>query len=308
MEKRPFGRTGLHVSTLGFGGAPVGYLNTEQERIERILNLLLDRGVNVIDTAECYPGSEEAIGKAISHRRGEFVLITKCGHQAGEATGADWSPKLVSASVDQSLRRLKTDRLDVVLLHSCDMTVLNHGELLAVLTHARDAGKIRFIGYSGDNEVAAHAATMPDISVIETSVSICDQANIDSVLPVAQQRNCGVIAKRPVANAAWKPMDQISDFYRSYAKPYVERFQAMGLTAEMLGFSGSEAWPEIALRFTLSQPGVSTAIVGTTRVESTEKNLAAIGRGPLPEDAIRKIRNAFRRAEERAGTRWEGLT
>ena len=81
-ENRVFGTTGLQVSPLGFGGAPIGYLATEQQQVARILNLLLDAGVNVIDTAECYPGSESLIGQAVGHRRKEFVLVTKCGHQA----------------------------------------------------------------------------------------------------------------------------------------------------------------------------------------------------------------------------------
>ena len=72
----------MQVSPLGFGGAPIGYLATGQQQVARILNLLLDAGVNVIDTAECYPGSEPLIGQAVGHRRKEFVLVTKCGHQA----------------------------------------------------------------------------------------------------------------------------------------------------------------------------------------------------------------------------------
>ena len=76
MEKRAFGKTGLEVSVLGFGGAPIGVLETGQDQVTRLLNLLLDRGVNVIDTAAGYRGSEEAIGQAVGHRRDEFVLIS----------------------------------------------------------------------------------------------------------------------------------------------------------------------------------------------------------------------------------------
>ena len=85
MEKVRFGRTGLQVSQLGFGAAPIGYLNTEREKVRKILNLMLDRGVNVIDTAASYEGSEEAIAEAIGHRRKEFVLISKRDFQRLEA-------------------------------------------------------------------------------------------------------------------------------------------------------------------------------------------------------------------------------
>jgi aryl-alcohol dehydrogenase-like predicted oxidoreductase len=183
MTRHTLGKTGLSVSALGFGAAPIGYLEVEQNRVSTILNMLLDRGLNLIDTAAVYEGSEELIGNAVSHRRHEFVLVSKCGRQAGEVKGEDWSEKLILDSVDQSLKRLKTDYLDIMLLHSCGLEVLKKGEAIGALIKARDAGKVRFPGYSGDNEAAAYAATMPQIAVIETSINICDQANIDHVLP-----------------------------------------------------------------------------------------------------------------------------
>src|SRR5438093_12826168 len=119
MEKRVFGRTGMQVSVLGFGAAPIGYLGIDRERVANILNLLLDRGINVIDTAASYPGSEEVIGEKAGHRREQFVLVSKCGQKVPGVSGQDWSAKLIDETVDRSLRRLRTDRLDVMLLHSC---------------------------------------------------------------------------------------------------------------------------------------------------------------------------------------------
>jgi aryl-alcohol dehydrogenase-like predicted oxidoreductase len=307
-EQRIFGKTGLRVSPLGFGGAPIGYLAAEQQQVTRILNLLLDAGVNVIDTAECYPGSEPLIGQAVGHRRKEFVLVTKCGHQAEGLSGAEWSPQLITQTVDRSLTRLRTDHLDVVLLHSGAMSVLQRGDALAALAKARAAGKIRFLGYSGDNEEAAFAAGLPEVDVIETSVNICDQSNLDSVLPKARERNLGVLAKRPIANAAWKSAQR--GIYTEYAQPYAQRLRAMGLTPHDLGFQGDpdSAWPEIALRFTLAQPGVHVAITGTTDPDNARKNLAIAERGPLPAAAVTRIRGAFRAACKGTSTQWPGLT
>ena len=220
MENRPFGKTGHDVSALGFGGAEVGYLETEQRQVAQVLNTLLDEGVNLIDTAAAYAGSEEVIGKAIAHRRDEYVLVSKCGRPFEDLPGEAWSPDLVSATVDRSLRRLQTDRLDVMLLHSCDLEILKKGDALGALVKAREAGKIRFVGYSGDNEAAVHAAGLPDVAVIETSVSICDQANIDGVLPLAARNGIGVLAKRPIANAAWKDVSERRGIYVNYAKTY----------------------------------------------------------------------------------------
>jgi aryl-alcohol dehydrogenase-like predicted oxidoreductase len=96
--------------------------------------------------------------------------------------------------------------------------------------------------------------------------------------------------------------------YTNYAKTYTERLAKMGITPADLGFSGDAAqvWPEIALRFTISQPGVTTAIVGTTRLESVERNLDALSKGALPETAIAELRAAFVRAETADGVPWPG--
>jgi aryl-alcohol dehydrogenase-like predicted oxidoreductase len=308
MNRTPFGRTGLEVSPLGFGAAEVGFFKADQDRVAGILNVLLDAGVNLIDTAAGYEGSEELIGRAVAHRRGEYILVSKCGTKVPQAEGRPWSEQLITKTVDASLRRLKADVLDVMLLHSCDLGTLKQGEALGALVKAREAGKIRFVGFSGDNEAAAWAAAHPDVAVIQTSVSIADQANIDGVLPVARKHNMGVMAKRPIANAAWLGASGRLGFYDSYVKPYVDRLTRMNLKPADAGFRGAEetAWPELALRFTLSQPGVHCAIIGTTNPDNARANIAYAEKGPLPQDAVAQIRQAFRRADPTRA--WVGLT
>jgi aryl-alcohol dehydrogenase-like predicted oxidoreductase len=305
MNKVAFGKTGLQVSPLGFGSAPIGYLKTEQEKVARILNLLLDQGANVIDTAASYEGSEEEIAAAVGHRRDEYVLVSKCGGKVPQAQGEAWSAELVRNTVDAALRRLRTERIDVMLLHSCDLMTLKKGEALGALVEARQAGKIAFAGYSGDNETAAWAAAHPEVAVIQTSVNLVDQINIDMVLPVARKHNVGVLAKRPIANSAWRGLQAFSGNYPQYVKPYWERFQGLRLKPQDLGFEGEKDWAEIALRFTLAQPGVHTAIIGTTNPENARLNIAAANKGPLPAEAVKKIRDAFKHA---AAEGWPGLT
>ena len=128
MEKRVLGDTGLTVSILGFGSGPIGHLDTDRREVASILNALLDRGVNLIDTAGSYLGSEEMIGESISHRRDEYVLVSKCGQAFAGLEGPAWSAAMISQTVDRALRRLRTDRLDVMLLHSCDLQTLQKGE------------------------------------------------------------------------------------------------------------------------------------------------------------------------------------
>jgi len=305
MIKTRFGKTGFDVTALGFGAAEIGFLKPERQRAARLLKLLLDEGVNVIDTAAIYDTSEEIIGQAVGHRRPQYVLISKCG-QVADLGAEAWSPALISQTVDRSLRRLKTESIDVMLLHTCDEATLRKGEALGALVKARQAGKIRFAGYSGDNKTAAYAATLPDVAVIEISVSIADQANIDLVLPIARKHDVGVLAKRPIANAAWKTHDR-PGHYGGYVQPYVDRLAKMKLDPAQLGFPGDaeRAWPELALRFTLSQAGVNTAIIGTTSPENAQLNIEFVTRGPLPADIVQKIRGAFRAG--RGTDPWPGL-
>jgi len=310
MRKTELGKTGLQVSPLGFGAAPVGYLGEDSKRTAEVLNTLLDAGMNLVDTAACYPNSEQLIGEAVRHRRDEFVLVSKCGHQVGNLSGAEWSPRLIGESVDRSLRQLRTDWIDVMLLHSCEESVLRQGDAVDALIRARESGKIRFVGYSGDNHDATYAATLDEVAVIETSVSICDQANIEIVLPKTQQHNFGVLAKRPIANACWKNLSDQRGIYQGYAEPYTKRFAEMGLDLSEIGYAQAPitCWAEIALRFTLSIPGVNCALIGTTSPQNAAANLTAAKLGPLPAETVERIRTRFSQAQAHSGEDWPGLT
>lgn len=310
MQKTTLGKTELSVSRLGYGAAPIGFLDTDAQQVGRVLNTLLDRGVNFIDTAACYKGSEAAVGQTVGHRRDDFVLLSKCGHASG-LPGEDFSPGVIAASIDRSLQRLRTDHLDICLLHSCPRKVLEQGEALGALVEARDAGKVRFAGYSGDNDAAAFAATLPDIAVIETSINICDQANLDTVIPACQKHDVGVVAKRPIANAAWKAPSSQPGIYQDYASEYHRRFGLMEVTPHDLGYHGHPEveWPEIALKFTLAQAGVHTAICGTTSLDNAEQNVAVANKNPLREEVVAKLMAAFKQARDAdADGDWSGQT
>lgn len=288
----------------------MGYLGEDAKRTAEILNLLLDEGVNLIDTAACYPNSEDLIRKAIGHRRDEYILVSKCGHRAEGLTGTEWSQELISRSIDRSLKLLGTDRLDAMLLHSCETSVLKKGDALGALVKAQEEGKILHLGYSGDNEAAVYAAGLPQIEIIETSVNVCDQNNIDLVLPITRKNRVGVLAKRPIANAAWKAVSEQRGIYQDYVTSYSRRFKAMRLRLADFGIDGDPAteWPRIALQFTLSVPGVHCAIVGTTNPVNARLNLDVIGSPHLAPEIVGRIRSRFTDAEARSASRWLGLT
>ena len=291
MEKRRYGKTDMEVSVLGFGGAEIGFRGATDEQVKKLLSGALDLGLNLIDTAACYNTSEELIGRAVSHRRDDVYLFTKCGHAAG-LDGPDWSPEMMAQSIDRSLKRLRTDYVDVIHLHGCDESVLRQGAVIEVLQKARDAGKTRYIGYSGDGQAALFAVECGAFDSLETSVSVADQEAIDLTLPKAQERGMGVVVKRPIANAAWLN-ETLPD--NDYAKPYWDRLRALDYGFLHEGKIESVAH---ALCFTLSVPGVHSAIVGTTKPERYAQNASALDKGLLSEVEYEEIRNRWRAVKQ----------
>lgn len=281
---------------VGFGGSEIGYQGTAPAVVARLLDEALDAGVNVIDTAECYVDSEALIGEAVGLRRHRCWLFTKCGHYEG--TGRDdWRPVSLQRSVERSLRRLRTDHVDLILLHSCDAATLRAGEAIEVLERARERGQTRWIGYSGDGAAARYAIECGRFHVLQTSVSIADLEALDLTLPLARARGLGVVAKRPIANAAWRTGARPANPYHHV---YWERLQRLDY-----GFLGGDPGRAVstALRFTLSVPGVHTAIVGTAQPGRITENVARLAAGPLPPAEVEAIRARWRAV---AGPDWVG--
>jgi aryl-alcohol dehydrogenase-like predicted oxidoreductase len=295
MERRRLGATDMAVSVLGFGGSEIGYQRVSLKTVTRLLEGALDAGLNVIDTAECYEDSEVLIGRAIGGRRRDYHLFTKCGHSGGWGR-ADWRAAALLRSIERSLQRLATDHVDLVQLHSCSLDVLRKGDATAALERARERGLTRYIGYSGDGEAARYALECGRFDTLQTSVSLADQEALELTLPVARARNVGVIAKRPIANAAWR-------YTRKPAEPYYQPYwtRLRTLDYEFLR-DGAEA-AATALRFTLSVPGVHTAIVGTTKPERWRENATLLEAGPLPAAVFERIRARWHEVAEPS---WHG--
>jgi aryl-alcohol dehydrogenase-like predicted oxidoreductase len=285
---RPFGNTDLTVSVLGLGAGQIGDANVPETEVGHLLNSALDMGITLIDTARGYGLSEERIGRHLKQRRHEFVLSTKIGYDI--AGYQDWTGPIITAGIEAALQRLQTDYLDIVHLHSCDLGVLRQGEVVEALLAAVKAGKIRVAAYSGENEALEWAVdptngdSKPVFGSIETSINICDQRNLANQIITAHKYSLGVIAKRPVANIAWRfaerPVGQ-------YAEVYWERLQAMQIDPQPY------TWQELALRFTAYLPGVHSCIVGTHSLDHLRQNLELVERGPLPETKVKEIRQLF---------------
>ena len=297
MERRRLGKTDMKVSALGFGGSEIGYERASRETVAQLLNSALDAGLNVIDTAECYYNSEELIGDAVGDRRKDFYLFTKCGHPHGMESSANWSKASILETAQRSLQRLKTDRLDLLQLHSCSEAELRKGEVIDALQTARDKGYTRYIGYSGDSRAAHFAVECGAFDTLQTSINIADQEAIELTVPLAREKQMGVIAKRPIANAAWKTGHRPID---SYHHEYFERLRKLNYDFLRGDVNRSVS---IALRFTLSVPGVGTAIVGTRKPERWRENARLLESGPLNETEFHTIRERW---EECAPRTWIG--
>ena len=306
LERRRFGRTDMDVTILGFGGAEIGYEKTDQATVGKLLNAALDAGLDVVDTAECYIDSEVQIGTAIGGRRKEFHLFTKCGHATMDGgRGEDWSKDAVLRSVERSLKRLKTDVIDLVQLHSCGIEELQKGACIEALEQAKKEGKTRYIGYSGDSHAARFAIESGRFDALQTSINLVDQECIELTLPLAKEREMGVIAKRPIANAVWRHEKKPDNEYHN---TYWDRLQALNYdfaTGDARTKEGPDGPAGVALRFTAMQPGVHVLIVGTTKPERWKQNAELLKAGPLSKELEQSIRAKWKAT---AKEDWTGQT
>lgn len=285
---RPFGRSGLQVSALGFGAMHLNDERSSEAEAGALLNAVLDLGVSLIDTARSYGLSEERIGRHLAHRRSEFLLSTKLGY--GVEGVPDWTYDCIVQGVERALRLMRTEVIDIAHLHSCPLETLQRGEVVRALDDCRRAGKIRVAAYSGENAELDFALAEPVFGAVQTSVSVCDQANAPARLARATARGTGVIAKRPLAGAIWRHAQRPDDFAEGQ---YWDRWQAMGLEALRQDLAPDIPPDEMALRFAAWLPGVDCVIAGTRRLDNFQRNLTAVTRGPLPEPLQQALRQRF---------------
>ncbi len=287
-----FGATGLQGGGRGGGGGGGGASRVGEAEAERLVHAALDLGITFFDAARSYGPAEERLGRALGPRRSGVVLSTKGGY--GASGCADWTGECITRGIDEALGRLRTDHIDVFHLHSCPVDVLHRGELHDALLGARQAGKIRVAAYSGDNDPLVWAIGCETFGAVQCSVNLFDQNALREALPRASSRKLGVVAKRPLGNAPWRftSRPQADDVGALW-----DRFVAMGIDPSPLTFD------ELALRFTCFAPGVSCAIVGTTRIEHLAASVHAVTAGALPDDVTRRVRSAF----DAVGTGWPGL-
>jgi aryl-alcohol dehydrogenase-like predicted oxidoreductase len=290
---RTLGRTGADVTILSYGamelrGRPRGP-EIADEDAGRLLNAVLDGGINLIDTSPDYGRSEELIGRHIGHRRDEFFLASKCGCPLVPPADVppphphDYSPGNVRADVEQSLRRLRTDRIDLVQVHmSPSKETLEANHTVDTLRELQAEGKIRFIGMSGILPNLPDHIAMDVFDVFQIPYSAV-QRDHEELIGEAASQGAGTFIRGGAARGAasedknWgvAPLSQPSGVGQ-------RNWETSGI-ADLVSEAGMNNM-EFVLRFTLSHPGLSTTIVGTSSPAHLASNIAVAEKGPLPAD------------------------
>ncbi|MBM4076172.1 MAG: aldo/keto reductase [Planctomycetes bacterium] len=246
MPRRKLGQTGIDVSVLGFGAFKIGRsigskypipfeIPTEDESI-RIVNEAIDLGYTLIDTAPAYGFSEERIGRAITRRRTQVVLSTKVGEcfDNGDST-FDFTEAGVRQSLERSFNRLRTDVIDIVLIHSHgdDLRILERTDVVAVLSEYKHLNRVKAIGLSGKSiEGAINAMRWADVLMVEYHLN---NRSHQSILEEAGRRNVGVLVKK--------------------------------------GLDSGRLSAATAVPFVLSNPNISSLLVGVLNIDHLRQNL-----------------------------------
>ncbi|HTX10040.1 MAG TPA: aldo/keto reductase [Solirubrobacteraceae bacterium] len=298
IPTRVLGRTGAEVTVLGYGamelrGPPRGPAIDDAEA-GRLLNELLDAGINLIDTSVDYGRSEELIGRYVSGRRDEYFLASKCGCPLSPPPDAtppykhDYSAANVRADVEQSLQRLQTDRLDLVQVHmSPSVEEMDRGGTLEELVRLRDEGKLRFIGMSGILPNLPDHIDMGVFDVFQIPYSALQREH-EELISRAASAGAGVLVRGGAARgtAAGDKAWSVQPLSLSDQAPVRDLWEAADLDALLDGMSRHE----FILRFTLSHPALSSTIVGTSNPSHLRSNVEIAQRGPLPEDLYAEAR------------------
>jgi aryl-alcohol dehydrogenase-like predicted oxidoreductase len=295
IDRRPLGRTGLLVSSLGMGCARLGTIwqGRSESDARRALLLALRSGINFFDTSDVYGRgrSERILGNAVRSVREEVVVATKCGlirtpSTFVNASSSAWSgrtrslgsvkrlmmtrrrytPEYVARAALSSLRRLRTDRIDLFLLHSPPPDVLLDEEVVDAMERLRQEGTIRFWGISARNDDEALIALgMSGIDCLEIELNVCHPGPSADAIPQAVSQGIAVIARQPFGSG------------RLVTQP-----PPLGITRETV-VAG-------CLQFATGVPGVATVVTGMSRPKHVAQNVAAVNTF-VSEDALREIKS-----------------
>jgi len=311
MRYRKFGRTGLRVSEISLGGLFFGKLSNGRDTALTVARAA-EVGINLIDTAAAYDGSEEDLGKALvkTRLRRKFILATKWWPYDRKGKKILQEPSALRKSVEGSLKRLRTDRVELFQFHSVtnpgDTDAILSGPLMAECAKLKKEGKIRFLGISNsgewdkDDKRLQEAARSGAFDAVMPEFLMFRQRPVKSLFPVCARRHVGVITIIPLGQAAWgyglRDRKYLGDSMKTLiAKkklPNKEEYRHN----DVLDFLLDEKTTTIAaaaLRFCLSFPAVSTVCSGTNDPAHVAENAAVSDAGPYDRERLARVRKLF---------------
>ncbi len=295
MRYRRLGRTGFETSEISLGtveiGMPYGIAENghvaapDEAGAVRLLNYALDIGVNFIDTARAYGESEAIIGRALRNRRQEYFLTSKVISPHGQNLGAQQVRDLTTASVEESLRLLQTDYIDLMMIHCRATEIVPDEAVFETLLAFQEAGRIRKIGASVYGEEAPVAAIdHGGIDCLQIAYSALDRRLESRVFQLAEEMDVGLVARSVLLKGA------LSDRYRHLPdaladlKEKIRQLEALA-TREGMGLT------ELAYRYVIGQKMPHTALVGTANITELQQAICFSESGPLSHDQISSIRS-----------------
>ncbi len=297
MKYRTLGRTGFEVSELSIGGLYTSSLAGGVEETKRILQRAIDLGINAIDTAPAYADSEKTIGMALEGNTAPLVITTKLGGRPQPFDAQD--AKALRKSVEESLRLLGREIVDVLMVHEPDRPQQYNwwtsydpleGPVLDVIEDLKTQGKIRFTGLGGTTTAEMSALIRSDrFDVVLTAFNynLLYREATSEVLPEAIGRNMGIVIGSALGQGflGRRFDDVIKERPMWLSKVRQEQFLALYRLLD----DAAIKLPELALRFVLSNPSVSTVPIGCKTMQQLEESVAAAEKGPLPQDLIQKL-------------------
>lgn len=309
MDYTTFGRTGLHVSVMGLGSGGPSRIGQRTDRTEAesiaIIREALDEGVNFIDTAEAY-GTEPLVGEALQGIDRESIVISTKKSYRDEI-----SPSLVRRGLEDSLRHLKTEYVDIYNLHGvvpADYARLRD-EILPVFFQLRDEGKIRFVGVSelfGEDKKhqMLEESLRDDVwDVVMVGFNILNQTARDTVFPITQSQDVAVQIMFAVRRALSQRDRLVTALQELVDAGQLDPSEVdlSNPLAWVLDESDATSLVDASYRFCRYEPGVHVVLSGTGNLEHLRANIESLSRPPLPEAVVRKLRHIFRNASAVTG-------
>ena len=312
MKYRILGRTGIQVSEIGYGAWGIGgkqWVGGSDDESIRALRRALDLGLNFIDTALAYGDghSEKLVGKVIREGQHRIHLASKIPPknglwpaQPGIGIESVFPYEYILRCTEDSLRNLKVDTIDLQQLHVWNPEWFHRDEWRRAFEELKTAGKVRAVGVSINDHQPDSALELVQSGLVDTVqviYNIFDQSPEKNLFPLAQKMNVGVLARVPfdegsltgtiTESTEFDPNEFRAFYFRDdRKKQVVERVAA--LERDLAGVDGSLA--EVALRFTISHPAVTTAIPGMRTVRNVERNAAASDKGPLDQSTLQILK------------------